>query len=318
MTICSCNSLGRSLLVLLFAGFIICPGNIMAQPLTAKDTLGKIIIREGDKEILHFQYQSKSYHGEYERAGYVHPLYGLNGEVLTEDMPEDHPYHRGIFWAWHQVLLNGKKVADGWMSENIRWKPLQINIEKRPDALRLNNEMCWRLITGKDTVDLVKEHTQITVFARQGNIRMIDFDIHLFPLLDNISLGGSEDEKGYGGFCMRLNLPADIRFRSGEKTITPKETAVMADNWMDFTGSFSGKGKPASGIFALAQSEGEPTGQQWILRSQKSMQNIVDPGNKPARIPSAGWHRKYRLVVHDGDLGIEKINQLTASFNEIK
>src|SRR5688572_15782855 len=29
------------------------------------------------------------------RAAYIHPLYGLDGELLTDDFPKDHTYHRG-------------------------------------------------------------------------------------------------------------------------------------------------------------------------------------------------------------------------------
>ncbi len=37
------------------------------------------------------------------RSDYIHPLYGLDGEVLTRDWSIDHPHHRGIYWAWPEV-----------------------------------------------------------------------------------------------------------------------------------------------------------------------------------------------------------------------
>ncbi|HEX2522993.1 MAG TPA: DUF6807 family protein, partial [Terriglobia bacterium] len=33
------------------------------------------------------------------RSSYFHPIYGLNGEVLTDDFPKDHVNHRGLHWA---------------------------------------------------------------------------------------------------------------------------------------------------------------------------------------------------------------------------
>ncbi|MFW6125426.1 MAG: DUF6807 family protein, partial [Pirellulales bacterium] len=33
------------------------------------------------------------------RACYIHPVRGLHGEVLTDDFPEDHYHHHGIFWT---------------------------------------------------------------------------------------------------------------------------------------------------------------------------------------------------------------------------
>ena len=34
------------------------------------------------------------------RSSYVHPIYGIEGEILTDDFPADHHHHRGLFWAW--------------------------------------------------------------------------------------------------------------------------------------------------------------------------------------------------------------------------
>ena len=55
------------------------------------------------------------------RSNYFHPLYDLDGTVLTEDFPKDHIHHRGIFWAWHQVRINGKTVQDQWVNRDSFW-----------------------------------------------------------------------------------------------------------------------------------------------------------------------------------------------------
>ena len=73
-----------------------------------------IEILENGKKVLFYQHRPKSLNGKYERAGYVHPLYSLDENILTEAFPEDHPYHHGIFWAWHQILLNDQKYCR-WM-----------------------------------------------------------------------------------------------------------------------------------------------------------------------------------------------------------
>lgn len=315
----SVRAFARCLFV--YGAFIIsyaAPGQLVSRKLSAADTGETIVTHEGKKNVLHFQYKPKSYNGQYERAGYVHPLYGLNGEILTEDMPEDHPYHRGIFWAWHQVLRDEKKVADGWISENILWKPGKMDIEKGPGFIRLCADIYWRLITNKDTISLLKERTVITVFVQKRNTRVIDFDITLLPVVTNVSIGGAENEKGYGGFCLRLRLPSDIRFNSEDIDIIPQENAVKAGEWMDFTGSFAGSNMQKAGIVVMTQHDPQSDRRLWILRNQKSMQNIVDPGNSPVRIPDAGWHRKYRLVIHDGTLNTERINGLMKAFKNKK
>ena len=44
---------------------------------------------------------------ELARSCYIHPLYSLDGEVLTEDFPADHLHHHGLFWAWPAVEVRG-------------------------------------------------------------------------------------------------------------------------------------------------------------------------------------------------------------------
>src|SRR5689334_7263190 len=71
-------------------------------------------VEEGGKRVLFYQRRPKSKDGKYARANYVHPLLDLDGEPITEDFPADHPHPRGIFWAWHQVTIDGKAVGDPW------------------------------------------------------------------------------------------------------------------------------------------------------------------------------------------------------------
>ena len=76
---------------------------------------GQIDITDSGKPVLRYNYKTVE-PGEmlnkvtpgnliYTRArsDYIHPLYGLDGEVLTRDWSIDHPHHRGIYWAWPEV-----------------------------------------------------------------------------------------------------------------------------------------------------------------------------------------------------------------------
>ena len=198
---------------------------VCGQLFTTVKTHEGVEILENGKKVLFYQQQPKSLDGKYERAGYVHPLYSLHEKILTEEFAEDHPYHRGIFWAWHQIIFKGKKIADGWMSENISWQPVKLSITKKVEFVTLRSEMLWKsALQNNKLVALVKENTKITVHKSIGQYRAIDFDIRLVALVDSLKIGGSDDAKGYGGFCIRLKLPADISFVSNNTTITPIET----------------------------------------------------------------------------------------------
>lgn len=61
-----------------------------------------ILVTESGSKVLYYQRAALSKDGKFARANYVHPLFGLDGSILTEDFPADHPHHRGVFWAWQQ------------------------------------------------------------------------------------------------------------------------------------------------------------------------------------------------------------------------
>ena len=110
------------LLILIINTFLILngcgPKPATHSPLTVIKSNEGYLFSEGDRRIMFYQVEPRSLEGKYERCNYVHPLYGLDGQVLTEDFPKDHPHHRGIFWAWHQLLIGDKHISDNWGLNN--------------------------------------------------------------------------------------------------------------------------------------------------------------------------------------------------------
>lgn len=279
-----------------------------------KDDEGYEIL-EGSEKVFFYQVEPKFYERDYKRSCYIHPLYGLNQVPITQDFPEDHLHHRGLFWAWHQLILNGEKIADSWDCDNVDWTLENINWEADNQQLKLNLHVNWSSYISKpestERLVYLKEETNITVHSRQKNHRIIDFDIVLNPLVDNFEIGGSDNDKGYGGFSIRLKLPEDIAFYSDNKKIEPQRTAVYAGPWLDITGSFEGKEYDKSGILLITHPEFPSEKQGYILRSQGSMQNIAYPGQEPVAIPkNESLKLKYRMVIHEGtwkNIDIQKL-----------
>ena len=306
----------RVLFVLSFYFMHISP-EVTAQHFTTIKSDEGIEILENGKKVLFYQLRPKSVDGKYERAGYVHPLYSLNEKILTEDMPADHPYHRGIFWAWHQIILNDKKIADGWTSENISWKPMKVKVKKRKKRVMLQSEMVWNAeLEHQKPTAIVREKTKMTVFKSTPRYRVLDFDIQLFALADSLKIGGSNDEKGYGGFCLRLKLPGDLSFVSENKTVIPQENPVLAGPWMDFTGSFDGESLPKTGVVVFGYTSGLGHQYPWILRKVTSMQNVPYPGRTPIELSKKGLRLTYRIIVHDGEMRNEDIEKLYEQYRK--
>lgn len=289
---------------------VLIPIHICAQHFTTIKSNDGIEILENNKKVLFYQVRPKSVGGKYERAGYVHPLYSLNEKILTDDMPEDHPYHRGIFLAWHQIILNDKNIADGWTGEHISWKTPKVKVKRSKGRARLRSEMIWNAEQGDKPTGIIREKTTITAFESTPQYRILDFDIHLFALADHLKIGGSDDPKGYGGFCLRLKLPKDITFVSENKIIIPEETPVMAGPWMDITGSMEGDSLPKSGVVVFGYTAGPGHQYPWILRSVTSMQNVPYPGRTPIELSKKGLRLRYRVIIHNGEMKNEDIENL--------
>ena len=278
------------------------------------------LFREGLDKVLFYQLTTKSLNGKYERSNYVHPLYDLNGNVLTEDFPADHRHHRGIFWAWHQVVVNGKRVGDQWINEDSIWEVQNSEIlprEKGSAAVWVKlhwKSPRWLDDSGKQK-PFVEEITTIRAHTREGNTRKIDFTIELTALEDDVRIGGSEDVKGYGGFSTRIRLPKDIRFLGHNGPVTPQITSVRAGPWLDFSGSYGAK--PGSGLTVLTHPSAPGFPQPWILRSSGSMQNPAFPGRHLILVPTdEPLTFRYRLVLHQGELTRDRLDQFQARYKK--
>lgn len=277
-------------------------------------------ITDGEEQVLFYQRQHKSLDGKYTRANYIHPLYGLDGEILTEDFPADHPHHRGVFWAWHQVWLGDKKLGDSWAARDFFWDVYDaeiLTIDSKFRALKLH--VYWKSprLTDEDGKQqpFVKETTTIRIHRAESDIRKIDFQIELLALKDNMHLGGSEDAKGYGGFMTRIPLPDGLAFTGTNGNVEPTNLSVEAGPWLDFSGNL-GTNNKTSGLAILCHKSSPGYPQRWILRRKDSAQNPVFPGREPVPLSrEKPIILRYRLIIHRGDVNHIDLDKLQAEYN---
>ena len=284
---------------------------LSAQYFKAVKAEDGIEIIEKGKKVLFYRTLPVNGGGQNARTNYIHPLYGLDGSILTEDFPNDHPYHHGIYWAWHQIIYKDKKIADGWINDNVRWQVIDTKTGKGKKRIFLKSTVLWKAALPDNKVqNIIRENSKITVHQSSDNFRAIDFDIELNSLIEGIKIGGDDSEKGYGGFSVRLKLPKNISFLSDNKSIVPQELGIEAGPWMDFTGSFGIDSSVKSGLTILCHPLNPVTKNTWILRKKTSMQNSVYPGKVPVEITSKGIRLRYRIIVHNDqikDIDLQKL-----------
>jgi len=315
----------------------------LPEPMKTIEKDEGIIVAEADREVLFYRRKAAEYNrkviaavdkyardtlseilkrfDEKSRPHYIHPLYGLDGELLTEDYPFDHLHHHGIFWAWHQVYVGDKSMGDGWELKDIWWDVADVQVV--PDSLGsagLRATVFWKSPHFKDSKGIdkpfVKEVSTIRVHRAEGDIRRIDFEISLLALAEGVRIGGSDNVKGYGGFSVRLKIPdKGFTFTGTNGQVKPKNTAVEAGPWLDFSGDLRGDGK-ICGVAVLCHKSIPGYPRPWILRRRNSMQNPVFPGREPVPLSmSEPLVLRYRLILHRGEIARADLDKLQAQYN---
>lgn len=271
--------------------------------LKAATTDDGVWLQEGDTRVLFYQRRPKAKDGKHARTNYVHPLLDLDGKPLTEDFPADHPHHRGVFWAWHQVTIGGTAVGDPWALKDCGWDVREAKAEPGDDAVSLRTTVHWvspRWTDAKGELKpFVREQAVIRVHRAKQARRVVDFEIALTALESGTRIGGAAPAPGYGGFSPRLRLPRDVRFLGPKGDVEPLPGPVEAAPWIDVAGT-SGAGR-TSGVAMLTHPATPGFPPPWILRRRDSMQNAVYPGATPVPLPTdKPLVLRYRLVIHRG------------------
>ena len=193
------------------------------------------------------------------RSCFVHPVYGLNGEVLTDSFPKDHYHHHGIFWAWSHVVIDGKEY-DLWVSNKIEQRFVRwICRESGPVAAVLAVENGW--FTG-DTKVMI-ERVWFRAFKAADGARSIDITLVLIPVERPITLRGAEG-KSYGGINLRFAPRTDtvITVPSGRTKEDLPDTRLA---WADLTARFAGVPGP-SGAALFADPKHPDFPPPWLTR----------------------------------------------------
>lgn len=279
-----------------------------------KSANGLLFTENGDS-ILVYRNKPTSIDGKLTRTNYIHPLWAPDGTILTEDFPADHLHHRGIFWAWHQIVVDGKNICDGWELKDFsqKFNDLQFRSLKNGCA-ELKTEVEWESPNLKNELGeltpMMREKTKIIIHPVVKNYRKIDFEISLLALVENLSIGGSADEKGYSGFSVRVKLPEDVIFKGVVGYVSPQNTAVSSPGYIDVSGGMLKNEKPG-GVVIIDYPENPGYPQPWILRAKNSMQNAAWPGNRLVPVSTnEPLVLKYSLLVYSGEMKSKTIQKL--------
>ncbi len=219
-------------------------------------------VSEGDRPVLRYNqgtvppppeivehYEKKMNPPQfYARGDYIHPIFGPDGEALTDDYSLDHPHHRGICWAWPIVRWKGES-RDIWAVRVLPEEPGGVwarpvsfdRIEAGSVLALVEAENVWKW---GDKDSIVAEHVTIRAFRQHDRCRVVDIDVRLTALVDDLAIGGRPDA-GYGGFTFRTYPEFDQR--KIDMHIAPAGP-TLRQAWYHLTGNFPGGKGPAGAL----------------------------------------------------------------------
>jgi hypothetical protein len=263
---------------------------------------GAVAVREGTHP--HFK------PGEsYERGDYISPLYGPDGQELTEDYPRDHPHHRGVWWSW-PVTRWKDQLADIWAVAGVWSQPVALRrVESGPVFAVIEAQNVW--VFGKQKTPIVREEVVIYAFRQTARSRLVDVEIRLTALADDVAIGG-RPKAGYGGFALRA-APCD------DRQITlhtdPGGTAPRR-SWLDYSGVFPGSKGPAGvAIFEHVSNPDYPNPlHQYpqcncVMPAYPEKREVILSKDQPLVL-------KHRLWIHAGGPDEEALAAVWASYAE--
>ena len=227
------------------------------------------------------------------RACYIHPLWGISGEVLTDDFPKDHYHHHGVFWTWPHVGVEGEHY-DLWAGPNIKDRFVRwICRQTGPVAAVLAVENGWFVGEKKVMIERVWMRTSKV----SDDTRSLDLEFTWIPADKPVTLQGAAG-KSYGGltvrFAPRSREDTLITVPSGRTTEDMPEAPLA---WADFTSKL-GDAAARSGA-AMFVHPGHPDyPPTWLTRHYGAM-CIGWPGVKARTFqPGEPIRLNYRIWIH--------------------
>lgn len=250
-----------------------------ASRVAAETLADGVRLVEGGRPVLFYRVRPGEGRESW-RVHYVHPMHSVDGAILTEDAPPDHVHHRGVFWAWRRILVDGVQVADGWVGKGLTLEVGPPVATDLPDgSARIDVRVVWWVLFDGHPQAIIEENSTIQSFPIRDGRRRVEFEVRLRGLREGVGIAGSDDEKGYGGFSVRFGNSERLAIRGDGRELQATPAVLDAGELVDFLWPSLPPPWPARVSAACTIDDRAWT--RWVLRQEPSMQNCAFPGPAP-------------------------------------
>lgn len=288
------------------------PPGLAAGPI---GSTGQYEIRDGSTAVLRYNYATVEPEPAFlaavaegnriysrPRSDYLHPLHGLDGEVLTRDWSVDHPHHRGIYWAWPETDWRGQR-GDLHALQKVFARPIGSCVTRQGPVfseIEAVNEWRW-----EDRDPIVREQSLIRAYrvatvpgpGEVSAARVVDLWFRFTALGDPVHLARRATNL-YGGLNIRLAAVRDQQMNlPGEG-----EPDRVRRSWAGLSGVFPGAPGP-SGVVILQHPANPDHPGDWIRYPELNwLQPTFPAANTRFELkPGHPLVLRYRLWIHRGE-----------------
>ncbi|MGV3704406.1 MAG: PmoA family protein [Arcticibacter sp.] len=240
----------------------------------------------------------------YRRGGYIHPVLSPSGLQITDDYPQDHKHHHGVWAAWTKTSFQGRN-PDFWnMAQNkgaVEFRALD-HVQAGPVLAYLAAKNSYMDKTILPHVEALKEDFIVRAYNINGSQkRFYVFDIELqqrcatqdpLILLNHI----------YGGIAFRGNGAWNGKEHAQFLTSGGKDresgNATNAD-WIRVSGQVAGK---LTGLTILSHPSNFRAPQPLRIHPKEPYISFAPSQAGEFRIqPGEVYTARYRFIVYDGE-----------------
>jgi hypothetical protein len=257
---------------------------VQPERVTAEVVDDGVRVTAGGQPVLFYRTRPDSGREPW-RVNYIHPLHSVAGAVITEDAPVDHLHQRGVYWAWRRILVDGERVADGWVGEDLSLEVTRrLALDRSDGSAQVEARVLWRVPLGGALVEIVEENSRIRVFPVADGRRRVDLEVRLRALRRGVAIAGTDDEKGYGGLSLRFAHGPQVQLAGDGRELRATSAGIEAGQSVEFSWPALAPPWP-SRVTARCTVDGQPW-TRWVLRQEPSMQNCAYPGSSPVELPT--------------------------------
>jgi len=269
------------------------------QKVTAKLEKSHIAVTVGGKPFTCYKFEMS------QKYPYFWPVNGpASGRSVTTETSQPYPHHHSLFFGCDRV--NG---GNYWQQSNERGQIVSQGpkLIKASGSRVVFTDTCFWQQPGEKPV--IRDLRRVTITAPNKDLRFIDFEISLKPLVD-IHILKTNHALFSARVVPELGVKAGGTLINAEGKTGEKDTFGVASPWCDYSGARSGV---TEGIAILQHPDNRWFPSKWFTRdygffSPTPMYWLKD--DKLDLPKGRTLTLRYRVVVHTGDVkssGMQKI-----------